>query len=313
MEYELAIIGGGPAGVAATVYAARKKLKTVFITESFGGQSFDSEDIQNWVGTSHISGHQLAENFEKHIRDYSSDSVTLETGERVEKVSKNGDTFDIKLPSKNITAKTVLITTGSSRRKLTIPGADIFENKGLTYCASCDGPLFAGKDVAVIGGGNAGFETAAQLLAYCKSVTLLQRGDKFKADELTVDAVLKNPHMKALMNTEPVEIKGDKFVQSLSYKNVMSGEIMEIPVEGIFVEIGLIPNTMCVDGLLDMNEYKQIKIDPRTQKTSMLGVWAAGDVTDVLYHQNNIAAGDGVRALEDIYLHLRAGGNSDMR
>jgi len=307
--YELAIIGGGPAGVAGALYAARKKLKTIFISESFGGQSYESEDIQNWVGTPHISGRDFGVALEKHLREYASDSVELRVGERASKIEKVDGGYEIFVGTQGYKAKTILFATGSSRRKLDIPGGKEFENKGIVYCASCDGPLFAGKNVAVIGGGNAGFETAAQLLAYCPSVTIFSHSDRFKADELTVEKILKNPNAKAMLNCEPVEIKGDKFVKSLVYKNNKTGETNEISVDGIFVEIGLIPNTSLVETLVDLNQFKQIKIDPRTQKTSASGIWAAGDNTDVLYHQNNIAAGDGVRALEDIYMYLRVSGN----
>ena len=307
--YELAIIGGGPAGVAGALYAARKKLKTIFISESFGGQSYESEDIQNWVGTPHISGHDFGITLEKHLREYAGDSVELKVGERASKIEKVDGGYEISVGTQSYKTKTILFATGSTRRKLDIPGGKEFENKGIVYCASCDGPLFAGKNVAVIGGGNAGFETAAQLLAYCPSVTIFSHSDRFKADELTVEKILKNPSAKAMLNCEPVEIKGDKFVKSLVYKNNKTGETNEILVDGIFVEIGLIPNTSLIETLVDLNQFKQIKIDPRTQKTSASGIWAAGDNTDVLYHQNNIAAGDGVRALEDIYMYLRASGN----
>ncbi len=311
--YELAIIGGGPAGVSAAVYAARKKLKTAFITETFGGQSYDSADIQNWIGTPHISGVALGEAFEKHVKEYAGAEVELFVGDKVESVSKDGNNFNISVGGKNISAQTLLICTGSSRRKLDIAGAKEYENKGIVYCASCDGPLYSGKNVVVIGGGNAGFETAAQLLAYCPTVTLLQHGDKFKADEMTVEAVTKHPNFKGILNVDPVEIKGDKFVNSIVYKNVLNGESTEIPVEGVFVEIGLIPNTAIFKDLVELNQYNQIKVDARTQHANTQNVWAAGDVTDVLYHQNNIASGDGVKALEDIYMHLRAGGSRDFR
>jgi NADH-dependent peroxiredoxin subunit F len=202
-------------------------------------------------------------------------------------------------------AKTVLVATGSSRRKLTVPGAAQFEHKGITYCASCDGPLFSGRDVVVIGGGNAGFETAAQLLAYTTSVTLLDFADQFKADPVTVKKVLADPKMKGIGNAELLEVKGEQFVTTVVYKDRVSGETKEVPAQGIFVEIGLIPTTSFVEGFLTLNQYKQIEIDPWTQKTSVEGIWAAGDCTSVRYHQNNIAAGDAVRALEDIYVHLK--------
>ena len=159
-------------------------------------------------------------------------------------------------------------------------------------------------DVAVIGGGNAGVETAAQLLAYCKSVTLLNRSDTFRADEITVEKVLKNPKMQAITNVDLLEIKGDKFVEGLVYKDMKTGEQKELKVSGIFVEIGQIPNTDFAKGVVPLDEIGRIKIDAWSQKTEVPGIWAAGDCTNVLYHQNNIAAGDAVRALEDIYLYL---------
>jgi alkyl hydroperoxide reductase subunit F len=304
MLYDLAIIGGGPAGVAAGVYASRKRLKTIFITDVFGGASSVSDGIQNWIGTPLISGIQLAKDLEAHLRTYATDIVDIHTGEKVTLVEKTGETFKLTTTKSSYEAKAVLSCAGSSRRKLTIPGADQFEHKGITYCASCDGPMFGDQDVIVIGGGNAGFESAAQLLAYCKSVTLIQRSSEFRADPVTVAKVLENPKMKAITNTELVEIKGDQFAKSLVYKDNATGELVELQATGIFVEIGLLPVTDFLKGLVNLNANNHITIDPRTQRTSMEGVWAAGDSTDVLYHQNNIAAGDAVRALEDIYIHL---------
>lgn len=304
--YDLAIIGGGPAGVAAGVYAARKKLKTIFITKDFESQSFVSADIQNWIGTTSVSGPDLAKMLKSHLEAYAGDMVTLKEKEIVESVEKKDGVFNIKTDKESYSSKTVLIASGSQRRKLQIPGAEEFENKGITYCASCDGPLFSDKDVTVIGGGNAGFETAAQLLAYTKSVTLIHRGPDFKADPVTVEKVLKNPKMKALKNIETLEIKGDKFVNAIVYKDTATGETTEMPTEGIFVEIGLVPNTGYLSNIIKLDQYKRVPIDPKTQKTEVDGMWAAGDCTDVLYHQNNIAAGDGVKALEDIYMHLHA-------
>ena len=304
--FDLAIIGGGPAGVAAGVYAARKKLKTVFITFDFNSQSAVSMDVQNWIGTVSLSGQELADNFKKHLKAYAADSVFIKEGEKAVAVTKSGENFTVKTDKAEYQSKTVLIATGSKRRQLEAKGADIFENKGITYCASCDGPLFADKDTVVIGGGNAGFETAAQLLAYAKSVTLIHRSAEFRADPVTVEKVLKNPKMKAFKNIETLEVKGDKFVKSIVIKDVNTGKITDLPTEGIFVEIGLVPNTDYVADLIKLDQYKRIPIDTKNQQTSVKGVWAAGDCTDILYHQNNIAAGDGVKALEDIYMYLHA-------
>lgn len=305
MIYDLAIIGGGPAGVAAGVYAARKRLKTVFITKDFAGQSTVSLDIQNWIGTVSITGEQLSKNLKEHLQSYADDVVTIAEGEYATILSKKeGGGFVISTPTKQYEAKTVLIASGSYRRRLDVPGADQYEHKGLTYCASCDGPLFADTDVVVVGGGNAAFESAAQLLAYSKSVTLLNRSGQFRADPITVKKTLAHPKMKAITHAIPVEVKGDVFTQAIVYKNAQTGEVTELPVSGIFVEIGLIPNTGFAKDVVKLNEHGHIITDPRTQQTTTEGVWAAGDCTDGLYHQNNIAAGDAVKALEDIYLYI---------
>lgn len=306
--YDLAIIGAGPAGSAAAVYAARKLIRSVLITDSFGGQSVVSPEIENWIGTEKISGDELAKSFERHVRAYAGDVVDIQAGDTVVEISSNhSGHFDVKTKSGGcFEAKTVLVATGGSRRKLNVPGAEKFDNKGVTYCASCDGPLFSGMDVAVIGGGNAGFETAAQLLAYTKSVTLLQHRETFVADPVTVKRVLAHPNMRGITDAETVEVLGDAFVSGLKYRDKKTGAEHTIPVSGIFVEIGLVPSTGFVKNLVDMDQFNRIVVDCRTQRTSMPGIWAAGDCTNELYHQNNIAAGDGVKALEDIYLHLNA-------
>ncbi len=303
--FDLAIIGGGPAGISAGVYAARKQLKTVFIAETIGGQSIDSIDIQNWIGTPHVVGLDLAKNLEAHIKEYAGDIVDLKIGERARKVEKMEGGFKVTTSGGTYETKTVLIASGGARRKLEIPGAAEFENKGVTYCASCDGPIFAGQDTVVIGGGNAGFETAAQLLAYAKSVTLLSRTEH-KADPVTVQKVLAHEKMTAYTNIDPIEIKGEKFVKSFVFKKRDTGEQVEIPASGVFVEIGMLPSTDYVKGLVDLDEFGRVKTNPKNQQTSVPGIWAAGDCTDELYHQNNIAAGDGVKALEDIYMFLKA-------
>jgi NADH-dependent peroxiredoxin subunit F len=303
--YDLIIIGGGPAGIAAGVYASRKQLTTLFITSDWGGQSIVSPDIQNWIGTPHISGDDLAKSLREHLETYAGNFVTIKSGVHASKVSKDGEIFTVTLSSgEAVTARSVLIATGSKRRTLTIPGADIFEHKGLTYCASCDGPLFSGMDVAVVGGGNAAFETAAQLLAYAKSVTLINRGDTYRADPVTIEKVLAHPNMISMKSTETLEVQGDKFVSGLKIKDA-SGTEQVLAVQGIFVEIGMIPNTDLIEGLVELDDYKRVKIDPWTQRTSVPGLWAAGDCTNIKFHQNNISAGDGVRALEDIYVTLK--------
>ena len=305
-QYRLAIIGGGPAAVSAGIYASRKQLKTIFITESFGGQSIVSPGIENWIGTIKIPGAELATDMKNHLLAYSKDIVDIKEGERAEKIEKIDGGFSIITNKGSYEADAVLVAVGSKRRQLTAVGADTFEHKGVMYCASCDAPMFGGMDVAVVGGGNAGFESVAQLTAYAKSVTMINRRDEYRADPVTIQKVLSNPKVTTIINSEIVEIKGDNFVKSIVIKNNVTGETKEIPMQGIFVEIGAIPNTDMVKDLIELDKIGAIKINPLTQQTSLSGIWAAGDCTNVLYHQNNIAAGDGVKSLEDIYVNLNS-------
>ena len=304
--YDLIILGGGPAGAGAAVYSARKLLKTAIITKEFGGQSTVSETIYNWIGTKEISGNDLAKNLEDHVKNYSGQFLDIFEGEEIEKVEKENDYFVVKTKrQKEFKTKSVIVATGSSRRKLNVVGSDIFENKGITYCATCDGPLFSEMDVAVVGGGNAGFETAMQLLAYCKSVTLLESGDCMKADKITIEKVMAYPNFRCFKNIELVKVEGNKFVESLIYKDKETKEEKTIQVSGIFVEIGQTPNTLFIKDLVKINDYGKIVVDPVTQRTSVDGIWAAGDCTDGKYNQNNIAVGDAVKALEDTYIWLK--------
>ncbi|HCM43768.1 TPA: hypothetical protein DIS55_02340 [Candidatus Kaiserbacteria bacterium] len=304
--YDLIIVGGGPAGASAAVYAARKRLKTLFITEEWGGQSVVSTDIQNWIGTTSISGADLAKNLKTHVESYMGTFLEIFSPASATQLAPSDDKVTITLKDGSVKeTRALLIASGARRHTLNIPGAKEYDQKGLTYCASCDGPLFADKDVAVIGGGNAGFETALQLLAYCKTVTLFNRTETFRADEITVAATKAHPNMRIIKNAELLEIVGEKFVTGLKWKNAKTGKEETLPVEGVFVEIGLLPNTEWIGDTLELNAVKQIKVDPRTQRTSHTRIWAAGDITDGLYHQNNIAAGDSVKALEDIYMALR--------
>ncbi len=315
MVFDTAIIGGGPAGVAAGVYAARKKLKTLFVTKEWGGQSVVSPGVQNWIGTIEIPGAKLAEELEAHLKAYADDVVEIKEGLTATKIEKAGEHFTVTLENGDTyETKTLIWTAGAVRRKLNVPGAEEFDQKGLTYCATCDGPVFSGQDVAVVGGGNAGFETAAQLLEYTKSVVLLDYADQFRADPITVEKVTAHPNMKTLQGVEVTGVVGDKMVTGLKYKKKdgdQSGDKTSepeetLPVTGIFVEIGLVPNTGMLADLVELDGTKHIVVNPLNQRTSLEGIWAAGDCTTGLYHQNNIAAGDAVRALEDVYVYLRA-------
>jgi thioredoxin reductase len=304
--YELIILGGGPAGAAAAVYAARKQLKTAIITNEFGGQSIVSETIYNWIGTQAISGADLGQNLKNHILSYKGPYLDIIEDEKAIDINKIDNKFIIKTESgKTYESLTIVIATGSSRRKINAINADKYENRGIVYCASCDGPLFADQDVVVVGGGNAGFESSAQLLAYCKSVTMIHRSDKFRADEITVNKILENPKFKIIKNADILKIDGEQFVSSITYKDKISGKETVLPATGVFVEIGQIPNTDFVKNIASLDEFNKIIVDSMTQMTTTPGIWAAGDCTNGHYHQNSIAAGDAVKALEDAYLWIQ--------
>lgn len=304
--YDLIILGGGPAGASACIYAARKRLKTAIIAPELSGQSSVSETIYNWPGTPEISGYDLANNFKKHILYYKGENLDIFEGEKVIEIKKDNNIFIIKTDTnKSYKTMTILVAAGSGRRKLNVENGEKYEHKGITYCASCDGPIFADQDVIVIGGGNAGFETASQLLAYCKSVTLIHKNKEFKADKITVEKILKNPKFKAITNAEILKVDGDVFVKNLTYKDNGTGEKNTLETSSIFVEIGQTPNTDFVKELAKLDNFGKIIVDPTNQRSSIEGIWAAGDCSNGKYHQNSIASGDAVKAVEDIYIWIQ--------
>ena len=303
--YDLLIIGGGPGAVAAGVYAARKKIKFALVTESFGGQSLVSSDIQNWIGTKSVSGYDLGQMFEQHLRVQ--EDVEIVDSDLVTTVTKKpGGTFTVATKNgKSFDAKYVLIASGSRRRKLGVPGEEKLDGRGVVYCSTCDAPLFKNKIVSVIGGGNAGLEAVVELLPYAEKVYILEYGEKLKGDPSTQDKIKASPKVEIITKAQTLEVIGDKFVSALKYKDLNSGEEKELAVEGVFVEIGAIPNSDFVKDIVVLNKFGEIVVDHKTQQTSDTGIWAVGDVSDVLYKQNNISAGDGVKALLNIYDRLQ--------
>ena len=295
--YDFVIIGGGPAGVAAGVYAARKKIKSALITDGFGGQSLVSADIQNWIGTKSVSGFDFSKMLEDHLR--AQEGIEIFYPDLVERVDKADGNFQISTREGKI-----LVATGSRRRKLNVPGEKEFDGKGVAYCSICDAPIFKNKVTAVVGGGNAGLEAVRDLLAYSPKIYLLQRGQALKGDPLTQEMIAKEAKVTVFLNAITTELIGDKFVTGLRYKDVKTGEEKELKVDGVFVEIGSVPNTEFLGGLVEKNEWGEIIIDHKTQRASQEGIWAAGDATDVLYKQNNISAGDAVKAVLNIYDYL---------
>ncbi len=309
MHYELIIIGAGPAACAAAVYAARKRLQTLLIAEEVGGQSSVSDTIYNWIGTPEIGGGELAASLKKHIEYYTTPdhTLTLKLGARVTHITKSDDTFTIAVRDETYSADSVLIATGSSHRKLDVPGASEFDHKGIMYCATCDGPLFAGQPVAVAGGGNAALEAVLQLSQYASHITLIHRSDTYRADQLTVDKVSQLPNVTLHKNAKLLEIKGDKFVNGVVFQEKDADAPTELPINAIFVEIGQIPSTAFAKDVTTLTDDGKVVVDPMNQRTTTLGIWAAGDCTTGLYHQNNIAAGDAVKAVEDLYIWLKTG------
>lgn len=307
--YDLIIIGGGPAGVAAGVYAARKKIKSLIIAESFGGQSIVSADVQNWIGTPSVSGYELAKSLESHLRSFSG-SIDIEEGDRVSKIDPStgsGQEKHFKVTTsagKTFDTKYIILTSGSRRKRLGVPGEDKYDGKGVVFCSICDAPLFKDKEVAVVGGGNAGLEAVIDLFPYAKKIYLIIRSEGPKGDPVTLDKVVSNPKVQIIAQADTEEILGDNFVTGLRYKSRPSGESKELKVEGVFVEIGAVPNSEIVKGLVNINEKGEVAVDAKTQQTSDQGIWAAGDVCDALYKQNNTSAGDAIKAVLSVYDHL---------
>ncbi|MBI4085325.1 MAG: FAD-dependent oxidoreductase [Candidatus Liptonbacteria bacterium] len=302
--YELIIIGGGPAGVAAGIYTARKKIKSLIITESFGGQSFLSAGIENWIGTKSVSGFDFAKMLEDHLR--AQEGIDIIDDDRVASMEKSGEKFLLTTKSgKNFETKYILMATGSERKKLNVPGEKELEGRGVSYCSICDAPLFKDKEVAVVGSGNAGLEAVIDLFPYATKIYLLERSEMLKGDPVTQGKIISNKKVEILKMAEVVSIEGKDFVSGIRYKDLKGGNEKVVPIGGIFVEIGAVPSSELVKGLVEMTPYGEVIVDHKTQQTSDAGIWAAGDITDVLYKQNNISAGDAVKAILNIDDKLR--------
>lgn len=303
--YDLVIVGGGPAGVAAAVYAARKKLKTMIVADTFGGQSLVSASVENWIGIPKISGFDLAEQFKAHLK--AQEKLEVAEGERAAKIEPLGSGFCVTTEKgRMFETRALLIATGSVRRHLNVPGEREFEGKGVAYCSICDAPLFKNKDVAVIGGGNSGLEAVEDLLPYAKHVTLIHRSEALKGDPQTQEKILADKEkVSVVLNAKVSAILGGEWVTGLTFREKGTNAERELSVQGVFVEIGLDPNSALVKDLVTVNERGEIVVDPMTQATSRRGIWAAGDVTDGRYRQNNISAGDAVKAVLHIYETLR--------
>ena len=295
--YDLIIIGAGPAGITAAVYAARKKMNFLVIAKDVGGQTALSGDIENYTGYQFITGPDLTMKFEEHMKKY---GINWKENEEVVKVTGVSGVISVKTAGDTYEAKTAIIASGARWRELGIPGEKEFKNKGLTYCATCDGPLFAGRDVAVIGGGNSGLEATLQLMKIAKSVRLIEASPRLTGDRIMQDKIRIAENVTVLENTKVTAVLGEKLVSGIKINT--NGKEQTLPLQGVFVEIGLMPISEFAEGI-DRNEYKEIKINSRNE-TNIPGIFAAGDVTDVPEKQIIIAAGEGSKATLSAFRYL---------
>jgi len=303
MLYDLIIIGGGPAGITAGIYASRQKLNTLLITKEFGGQMARAPiDIENYPGIEKISGFDLIQSFEKHLRKQKIDIERDEAG----KLKKIGQKFIVITKSKNrFESKAVIVASGADPRPLEVPGEKEFVGKGVSYCAICDGPLFSDKTVAIIGGGNSAFATAIFLSKIAKKIYILETGPKVRADGKNQEMVRKIKTAQIITNVATKEIKGDQLVNSLIYLDKKTNKEKTLKVQGIFVEIGNQPATSFVKDLVDFNEKDEIIITPETCQTKTPALFAAGDCNVGKYKQIVTAAGEGAKAALAAYEYLQ--------
>ena len=287
--YDLIIIGAGPAGITAAVYAARKKIDTLVVTKDIGGQAALSGDIQNYTGYQFISGPELAEKFEEHMRKFNFD---IKENEEVIKLAADRSNFLVKTDKNSYRAKTIIVASGKKSRELGVSGEKEFKNKGLVYCATCDAPLFSGDDVAVIGGGNSALDAVLQLMKIANHVYVINITNQLTGDEIMQEKIKKSKKVSILNNSQVIEILGDDFVNAIKIEKDKKEETLA--VQGIFVEIGLIPNS---NFAVDLNKTKSrvIKVNNKNE-TNIPGIFAAGDVTDVPDKQAIISAGEGCKA-----------------
>lgn len=294
--YDLIIIGAGPAGMTAGVYAARKKLKTLLLTKDIGGQAAWSSDVENYLGFSMIKGVDLVERFEKHLEEFKQELELQLTVKGVSKIEKSGKLFAVVLADGNkFEAKAVIIAGGKVPRPLGAKGEQEFLNKGVTYCAWCDGPLFAGKDVAVIGGGNSALDATLNIEKSVKSIVIVNNMANLTGDQVMVDKITDSANIRILNNTEVVSINGKNFVESITIKDLKTKKQNKIDTSGVFIEVGSLPATNYLKNFIKLNKDGEVIIDKNNQ-TSVEGIFAAGDITDITEKQIITAAGEGAKA-----------------
>jgi alkyl hydroperoxide reductase subunit F len=294
--YELIIIGGGPAGITAAIYAARKKMDFIMLATNIGGQVTYVSEVENYTGFQYITGEELATKFHEHLEQY---KFKLKM-EEAQKVEKEGEVFKVKTNVAAYTSRTVILAMGRRSKDLEVPGEAGFKNRGVTYCATCDAPLFEGFDVAVVGGGNSGLEAVLQLIKIAKSIHLIESMPQLKADTVLVEKAKASGKVEIQTGTRVAEIVGDKVVTGIKVQR--NGKKILIPVQGVFVEIGSVPNSDIVD-FVDKNRWGEIIVNCGCE-TSVTGLFAAGDVTNIPEKQIVVAAGEGCKAALSAFKYL---------
>ena len=303
--YEVLIVGGGPAGAAAAVYSARKGIRTGVVAERFGGQVNDTLAIENYISVLETDGPTFAAGLEAQVKHYGVEIMNLQRASKLIPAPEPGGLIEVHLANGgSLKSRSVVLSTGARWRNVNVPGEDQYRNKGVAYCPHCDGPLFKGKRVAVIGGGNSGVEAAIDLAGIVALVTLVEFADQLKDDAVLVTRLKSLPNVTIRINAQTTEITGDgQKVNGLSYKDRATAEVHHVELAGVFVQIGLVPNTEWLKGTLELSKYGEIVVDAKGH-TSLPGVFAAGDATTVAYKQIVIAAGDGAKAALSAFDHL---------
>ncbi len=303
--YDVLIVGGGPAGAAAAVYAARKGIRVGVVAERFGGQVNDTLAIENYISILETDGPKFSAALEAHARAYDVDIMNLQKVEKIIPATQEGGWITVQTESGAVLqSRSVILATGARWRNVNVPGEQEYKNKGVAYCPHCDGPLFKGKRVAVIGGGNSGVEAAIDLAGVVAHVDVVEFADQLKADAVLVKKLHSLPNVTVHVNSATTEIHGtDGKVSSLSKKCRATNETLQLPLEGVFVQIGLVPNTEFAKGLVNTSKFGEIEIDARCG-TNVPGVFAAGDCTTVPFKQIVIAAGEGAKAALSAFDYL---------
>jgi NADH-dependent peroxiredoxin subunit F len=304
--FDVLVVGGGPAGAAAAIYAARKGIRTGVVAERFGGQVLDTMGIENFVSVSHTEGPRLASALEQHVRDYEVEVMNLQRAEKLVPAAETGHGYhELRLASgATLRARSVVLATGARWRQMNVPGEDEYRNRGVAYCPHCDGPLFKGKRVAVIGGGNSGVEAAIDLAGIVRHVTLIEFDGKLRADDVLQRKLRSLPNVDIVVSAQTTEVLGDgSKVTGLVYRDRGDGGTHAVELDGIFVQIGLLPNSEWLRGAIALSPRGEIVVDERCA-TSVPGVFAAGDATTVPYKQIVIAMGEGSKAALSAFDHL---------